>query len=94
MMKRRILSIASAITFVVLLIPAGQMQATPDHEIRYDVIYDCVCGPCAPDLEGQWWLSCDDSFVGWGWEPGHNCSRTETVDGISCENWCMPCDPH
>jgi len=92
-MKRRIISIASAISLLVLLIPANTVQALPDYVTNYDVYYNCVCGPCWSELEGQWVLDCDGSFTGWGWEPGHGCSDTTVTYGAPCSTCtALPCE--
>ena len=84
-MRRRVLSLASAIALAVMLLPAVNLRATPDNEITYNVRYNCTCGPCVPDeIEGSWTLWCDGSFDGWGWEPGHGCSYTQEIDGPTC----------
>lgn len=83
MRRNRVAAIVVAISLVMLM-PVPQAQAI-NREIHYYVIYDCPCGPCEPSLEGQWTKHCDGSMSGWGWEPGHNCSRTEIVYGDICE---------
>lgn len=82
-MSRKVLAIAASIVLVLgLQIPPAKASMYWHH---YTVIYDCVCGPCSPVVEGEWELTCDDQWVGWGWEPGHECSRTEPSSGL--------CDP-
>jgi hypothetical protein len=68
-----------------MLLPAANLGANPDHEITYNVYFACELGVDIPDSpEGSWTLWCDDSFDGWGWEPGHDCSYTQEIDGPTC----------
>src|SRR5258705_537019 len=92
-MKRRIASMAVVISLIVLLMPAERARANPSNQVTFNVWYSCICSPCTRSLEGQWLLDCDNSFTGWGWEPGHNCTETETITGNSCPGGGCP-DPN
>ncbi len=88
-MKKRVISIASALSLIIMLSRAQPLQASwPDTEERYDVIQPCNAGPCLPQpqIVGQWFLDCDGSFTGWGWEPGTYSTYTVETDGHSCNN--------
>jgi hypothetical protein len=82
-MSRRILSILSALAFVALLVPAQNAQANPDHIIRYLVYGSLNCGGCGLQ-QGEWDIECDDSFSGWGSQPGTENTYTVTEQGAPC----------
>ena len=87
-MKRRIISIASAVSLVIMMFPAQQLKAqSQPYEETYDVNYICTYGPCLPDpLVGQWFLACDGSFTGWGWAPYSYGANTIVTDGQVCDH--------
>ena len=90
-MKKRIMAIASALSLVIMMSRAQQLQAQslPDREERYDVIQICNAGPCLPppyDLVGQWFLACDGSFTGWGWAPDTYSTYTTITEGHFCDH--------
>jgi len=86
-MRRRIFSIVSALALVALLVPAPSAQATPDHIIRY-LVYDSTVyggGPQLPPTQvGEWDLECDESFSGWGSQPGTDNTFTVQENGAPC----------
>ena len=80
-------SVALAVCGIALLIafmPASEVQALPSHEIIYTVYYSCIVGPPYTDPVGEWTRGCNGSWSGWGWEPGHECTRTEVSYGDEC----------
>jgi hypothetical protein len=83
-MRKHVSAVITAVLFAVALIPAPTAYAVPDQEIHYTVRYECVVGPqWYGQIVGEWTLSCT-GWSGWGWEPGHNCTYTETVYGAEC----------
>ena len=84
-MKKRILTFALLLFAAVALSPGGDKMHAIGHEWHYIVHYNCIIGPTLPDdVMGEWDRDCDGNLTGWGWEPGHNCSRTEVISGMYC----------
>jgi hypothetical protein len=73
--------------------PVQRVQAVPGYEVVYTVRYSCIVGPSFPSIEGQWTSSCDGTWTGWGWEPGHNCTTTDVTYGAACSGPLEPTYP-
>ena len=89
MRKLMTLIILAGLTILMLLPvqplqPVQRVQAVPGYEVHYTVNYCCIVGPSFPSVEGEWTRSCDGSWTGWGWEPGHNCTCTDVTYGPAC----------
>jgi hypothetical protein len=89
-MRKQISAVVTAVLFAVALIPAPTAYAMPDQVIHHTVRYACIAGHSYGMLVGEWTLSCT-GWSGWGWEPGHNCTYTETEYGPECGGG--PIDP-
>ena len=81
-MSRKVLAIAASVILILAIqVPPANAFLRWHH---YDVIYSCICSPgCYGTLVGQWDEDCDGNYTGWGWEPGHECTYTDTSSG-SC----------
>ena len=84
---RKLTLLAAALTIALSFIPAQEAEASMWVK-QHTVWYDCVLGPY-PGIVGAWIEYCDGSMVGWGWEPGHSCTWTDT-DFLE---YCGPEDP-
>jgi len=88
-MKKQLIAIVSALSLVIMLSHAQdvQAQALPNYEETYDVYTYCTAGPCLPDeLVGHWFLACDGSFTGWGSQPGTAWTATVVTQGSFCSS--------
>ena len=83
-MRKRtsILLAMSALLTLIAVLGAG---ATPAYVTTQTVRYSCIASPdMRGHVEGQWVTDCSGNTTGWGWEPGHNCTETETTYGAAC----------
>jgi hypothetical protein len=64
--------------------PVQRVQAVPGYEVHYTVWYNPDVGPVVFTIAGEWTSSCDGSWIGWGWEPGHEWSYTDVTYGAAC----------
>jgi hypothetical protein len=70
---------------LLMLVAVKRGGALPAQETFYTVRYACIVSPSAwGEVEGEWVLHCDGTMTGWGWEPGHNCTSTDTTYGNLC----------
>jgi hypothetical protein len=86
-MKKKSLAVIAAVAFVMMFMPAdhSNAKANPLRVTYYTVKYACIVSPdMRGTVQGEWTLWCDGSMTGWGWEPGHNCTYTETTYGVLC----------
>ena len=79
-----ILSLVTLLLFASMLRPTQRAKAGFYIEY-YTVIYNCIIGPELVDsVVGEWTRDCSGQMTGWGWEPGHNCTYTDTSYGDEC----------
>ena len=96
-MNKRAIAMMIAAAAIVMLFPARRVAANPTYVTYYTVRYNCIISPsCTGCIEGEWTEWCDGSITGWGWEPGHNCTYTDTTYGSYCGGGgggCPECGP-
>ena len=87
-MRKQYSAVVTVLLFAlaVTIIPAPTAHALPDREMYYTVRYACIVSPDAYGMiVGEWTLTCTGQMSGWGWQPGHNCTYTETEEGPECD---------
>ena len=83
MRKTRLVLLVTSV-FLVLAAVKG-VGALPEQEIIQTVRYACIVSPdMRGHIEGEWMTDCNGNTTGWGWEPGHNCTYTDTTYGNTC----------
>lgn len=85
-------------TIILVLMPVQPLQSVQrvqaaGFEVIYTVRYNPDVGPVVISTAGQWTSGCDGSWIGWGWEPGHEWSYTEVTYGAACSGPYEPTYP-
>lgn len=83
MRKRTSILLLAAIFMMLGAVKSGAYGRIVFETVRYG----CIISPDQRGvIVGEWTTDCDGNVTGWGWQPGDNCTYTETRYGAWCSS--------